>query len=178
YSIEELFSKEELEHRDAMRAWVTERFLPTAREHYAAGTFPMELAPEMAQRHAFGATIEGYGCAGLSSVAYGLIMQELERGDSGLRTFASVQGALTMNAIAMFGSEEQKQCWLGPMARGEKIGCFGLTEPDFGSDPGSMACTARKTADGYLLHGTKMWIGNATICDVAVVWAKLIGEEP
>src|SRR5437879_862415 len=135
YSIEELFSKEELEHRDAMRAWVTERFLPTAREHYAAGTFPMELAPEMAQRHAFGATIKGYGCAGLSSIAYGLIMQELERGDSGLRTFASVQGALAMNAIAMFGSEEQKQRWLGPMARGERIGCFGLTEPDFGSNP-------------------------------------------
>src|SRR3989449_3331627 len=176
YSIEELLSPDERQHRDVMRAWVSERFLPVVSEHYAAGTFPMELVPEMAQRHAFGAAIKGYGCAGLNSIAYGLLMQELERGDSGLRTFASVQGALAMNAIAMFGSEEQKQSWLGPMARGEKVGCFGLTEPDFGSNPGGMACTARKTPDGYVLNGTKMWIGNATICDVAVVWAKVESE--
>src|SRR5436190_19492912 len=177
YSIEELLYPEERHHRDVMRAWVGERFLPKVREHYAAGTFPIELVPEMAQRHAFGATIKGYGCAGLSSIAYGLLMQELERGDSGLRTFASVQGALAMNAIAMFGSEEQKNRWLSTMARGEKIGCFGLTEPDFGCNPGGMACTARKTTDGYLLNGTKMLIGNAPFCDVAVVWAKVVGEE-
>ena len=177
YALEELLSAEDRKHRDVMRLWVTEKFMPTVREHYAAGTFPLELVPELAQRHAFGTTIKGYGCPGLSSIAYGLIMQELERGDSGLRTFAAVQGALTMNAIAMFGSEAQKQRWLGPMARGEKLGSFGLTEPDFGSNPATMACTARKTSDGYLLNGCKMWIGNATICDVAVVWAKLQDEE-
>src|ERR1044071_444065 len=104
-------------------------------------------------------------------------MQEPERGDSRLRTFASVQGALTMNAIAMFGSEEQKKRWLGPMSRGEKIGCFGLTEPDFGSNPGGMASTARKVSDAFVLDGSKMWIGNATICDVAVVWAKVLDEK-
>ena len=176
YGIEELLTAEERRHRDVMRAWVSERFLPRVREHYAAGTFPAELVPEMAQRHAFGATIRGHGCAGLSNVAYGLIMQELERGDSGLRTFASVQGALTMNAIAMFGSPEQKERWLGPMARGEKIGCFGLTEPEFGSNPAGMSSTARQTSDGFVLDGCKTWIGNAMICDVAVVWAKVEGE--
>src|SRR5437660_8339642 len=177
YSIEELLSADERQHRDVMRAWVSERFLPIVRQHYAAGTFPMELAPEMAQRHAFGATIKGYGCAGLSSIAYGLIMQELERGDSGLRTFAAVQGALAMNAIALFGSEEQKKRWLGPMARGERIGCFALTEPEAGSTPASMTSIARKTSDGYVLEGRKMWIGNATVCEVAVVWAKGEDEE-
>jgi len=177
YGIDDLLSKEERGHRDKIRVWVTERFLPAVRLHYAAGTFPMELVPEMAQRHAFGATIQGYGCAGLSSIAYGLIMQELERGDSGLRTFAAVQGALAMSAIAMFGSEEQKNRWLGPMARGEKLGCFGLTELEAGSNPSSMSSTARKTSDGYVLNGCKMWIGNATISDVAVVWAKVDGEE-
>src|SRR5262249_2069207 len=153
----------------------SERFFPIVREHYAAGTFPLELVPELAAHKAFGTTIKGYGCPGLSSLTYGLMMQELERGDSGLRTFAAVQGALAMNAIAMFGSEEQKTLWLGAMARGEKLGCFALTEPDFGSNPAGMACTARKTADGYVLNGCKMWIGNATICEVAVVWAKMEG---
>src|SRR5438876_1598886 len=177
YAIEELLTADERHHRDVMRAWVSERFLPVVRKHYAAGTFPMALVPEMAERHAFGATIQGYGCAGLSSVAYGLIMQELERGDSGLRTFASVQGALTMNAIAMFGSEEQKNRWLPAMARGEKLGCFGLTEPDHGSNPAGMITTARKTPAGYVLNGKKMWIGMGTVADVAIVWAKVDGEQ-
>jgi glutaryl-CoA dehydrogenase len=177
YNLEEFLSPEEVQLRDRTRAWVSERFLPTANQHFAAGKFPMEWVPEMAKLNAFGGTIKGYGCAGISSVAYGLIMQELERGDSGLRTFASVQGALAMNAIAIFGSEEQKKRWLGAMARGEKIGCFGLTEPDTGSNPAAMACSARKTSEGYTLNGTKMWIGNATFCDVAIVWAKVEGEE-
>jgi glutaryl-CoA dehydrogenase len=177
YGVEEFLSPEECHHRDRMRAWVSERFLPSAGEHYSAGKFPMEWIPELAKLNAFGATIKGYGCAGLSSIAYGLIMQELERGDSGLRTFASVQGALAMNAIAMFGSEEQKRTWLGPMARGEKIGCFGLTEPEAGSNPAQMTCTARKTAEGYIINGTKIWIGNATFCDLAIVWAKVEGQE-
>jgi glutaryl-CoA dehydrogenase len=176
YDIDELLPRDAIELRERVRACVSERFLPVVRQHYAAGTFPIELAPEMAKLHAFGATIQGYGCAGLSSTAYGLVMQELERGDSGLRTFASVQGALAMNAIAMFGSEEQKHRWLPDMARGQKLGCFGLTEPDFGSNPAGMVSTARKTRDGYMLNGSKMWIGNGTICDVAVVWAKFEGE--
>jgi glutaryl-CoA dehydrogenase len=176
YALEDLLSPRDLEIRNAVRAWVDRRFLPVIREHYARGTFPIELVPEIAQLHAFGATIHGYGCAGLSNLTYGLVMQELERGDSGLRTFASVQGALAMNAIAMFGSEEQKTRWLPGMARGEKIGCFALTEPDFGSNPAGMTSTARKTADGFVLNGTKMWIGNGTICDVAVIWARLDGE--
>src|SRR6476660_2567564 len=135
YALDELLSPADIAIRDAVREWVGRRFMPVIRVHYARGTFPMELVPEMAKLHAFGATIHGYGCAGLSSLAYGLIMQELERGDSGLRTFASVQGALAMNAIAMFGSEAQKTRWLPCMARGERIGCFALTEPDFGSNP-------------------------------------------
>jgi len=177
YQLDELLSEEQRRTRDSVREWVSLRFLPLVSRHYAAGTFPLELVPELARLNAFGATINGYGCAGLSSTTYGLIMQELERGDSGLRTFASVQGALAMNAIAMFGSEEQKERWLPAMARGEKLGCFGLTEPDFGSNPAGMVTTARRTRDGYLLNGAKMWIGNGTICDVAVVWAKVDGED-
>ena len=177
YAIEELLSPRDIELRDAVREWVDRRFLPIIREHYAHGTFPLDLVPELAQLHAFGATIKGYGCAGLSNLAYGLIMQELERGDSGLRTFASVQGALAMNAIAMFGSEAQKDRWLPDMAKGDKIGCFALTEPGFGSNPAGMLTTARKTSDGFVLNGSKMWIGNGTICDVAVVWAKLDGQS-
>jgi glutaryl-CoA dehydrogenase len=176
YGIEELLTDEERRHRERVRAWVTERFMPKASECYSVGSFPLEWVREMAQLNAFGGTISGYGCAGLSSIAYGLIMQELERGDSGLRTFASVQGALAMNAIAMFGAEEQKKRWLGPMARGEKIGCFGLTEPETGSNPAALNCAAKRTSDGYIMNGTKTWIGNATICDVAIVWAKLEDE--
>ncbi|HEX8679447.1 MAG TPA: acyl-CoA dehydrogenase family protein, partial [Chthoniobacterales bacterium] len=143
---------------------------------HRAGTLPLELAPELGQLGAFGATITGYGCPGLGNVAAGLIMQELERGDSGLRTFASVQGSLAMMAINLFGSEEQKTRWLPEMAQGRKLGAFALTEPEFGSNPAGMQCRARKTAHGYVLNGAKKWIGNATVADVVVVWAKL--EEP
>ena len=177
YEVDDLLSPQDKQARDRVRAWVSERFMPLVRDHYRAGTFPMELVPEMAELDCFGASIKGYGCAGLTNLQYGLIMQELERGDSGLRTFASVHGALAMNAIHMFGSEEQKDRWLPAMARGEKLGCFGLTEPEFGSNPAGMVTTARKTPGGYLLNGTKMWIGNGTLADVAVVFAKVDGLD-
>ena len=177
YNLEQLLTPDERRTRDSVRQWVTDRFLPVVTQHYRDGTFPMELVPEMAQLGVFGPSIKGYGCGGLGSVAAGLMMQELERGDSGLRTFASVQGSLAMMAINLFGSEEQKKRWLPAMARGEKLGCFALTEPDFGSNPGGLRCLARKTADGYRLTGSKKWIGNGTIADVAVVWAKVEGEQ-
>jgi glutaryl-CoA dehydrogenase len=176
YNLEELLTADERQLRDRVRSWVEQRFLPVVAQHYRDGTFPMELVPEMAALGAFGPSIKGYGCGGLGSVASGLIMQELERGDSGLRTFASVQGSLAMMAIDLFGSEEQKNQWLPAMARGEKLGCFALTEPDFGSNPGGLQTRARKTADGYSLTGAKKWIGNGTIADVAIVWAKVEGE--
>src|SRR6476660_1333082 len=176
YNLEELLTAEERRIRDDVRRWMEESFLPLVAQHYRDGTFPMELVPELAKLNAFGPSIKGYGCAGFGSVASGLIMQELERGDSGLRTFASVQGSLAMMAINLFGSEEQKNQWLPAMARGEKLGCFGLTEPDFGSNPGGLQCRAHKTADGYRLNGAKKWIGNGTIADVAIVWAKVEGE--
>lgn len=176
YNLEELLTSDERQLRDRVRNWVQERFLPVVTQHYRDGTFPTELVPELAQLGAFGPSIKGYGCGGLGSVASGLIMQELERGDSGLRTFASVQGSLAMMAINLFGSEEQKNRWLPAMAKGEKLGCFALTEPDFGSNPGGLACCAKKTADGYRLTGAKKWIGNGTIADVAIVWAKVEGE--
>ncbi len=176
YDLDSLLTPDERQLRDRVRRWVDERFLPVVAEHYRAGTFPMELVPELAQLGVFGPTIKGHGCPGLGNVAGGLIMQELERGDSGLRTFASVQGSLAMMAIDLFGSEEQKSRWLPEMARGTKLGCFGLTEPDFGSNPGGMVTRARKTTDGYRLSGAKKWIGNATIADVAIVWAKVDGE--
>jgi glutaryl-CoA dehydrogenase len=177
YNLEETLTADERRTRDNVRSWVQERFLPVVTEHYRAGTFPMELVPEMAQLGVFGPSIKGYGCGGLGSVAAGLMMQELERGDSGLRTFASVQGSLAMMAINLFGSEEQKNSWLPEMAQGKKLGCFALTEPDFGSNPGGLRCCARKTADGYRLNGAKKWIGNGTIADVAIVWAKIEGED-
>jgi len=176
YNLDELLTADERGRRDAVRRWVQERFLPVVTQHYRDGTFPMELVPELARLNVFGPTIKGYGCAGLGSVAAGLMMQELERGDSGLRTFASVQGSLAMTAINLFGSEEQKKHWLPAMAEGTKLGCFALTEPDFGSNPGDLRFRARKTPDGYRLSGVKMWIGNGTIADVAVVWAKVEGE--
>src|SRR6476469_661268 len=176
YNLEELLTADERRIRDAVRHWVEERFLPAVAQHYRDGTFPMELVPELAELGVFGPSIKGYGCAGLGSVAAGLMMQELERGDSGLRTFASVQGSLAMMAINLFGSEEQKNEWLPAMAKGDKLGCFGLTEPDFGSNPGGLQTRARKTADGYRLTGAKKWIGNGTIADVAIVWAKVDGE--
>jgi glutaryl-CoA dehydrogenase len=176
YNLDELLTADERRVRDGVRRWVEERFLPVVAQHYRDGTFPMELVPELAQLGVFGPSIKGYGCGGLGGVAAGLMMQELERGDSGLRTFASVQGSLAMTAINLFGSEEQKNRWLPAMAEGAKLGCFALTEPDFGSNPGGLRCRARKTADGYRLSGTKQWIGNGTIADVAVVWAKVEGE--
>jgi glutaryl-CoA dehydrogenase len=176
YRLDELLTAEQRGLRDRVRTWVQTRFLPRVVQHYRDGTFPMELVPELAALGAFGPSLQGYGCAGLDAVSAGLIMQELERGDSGLRTFASVQGSLAMTAIHLFGDDEQKRRWLPRMAKGEKLGCFGLTEPEHGSNPAGLTTRARKSADGYVLDGVKMWIGNGTIADVAVVWAKLDGE--
>lgn len=173
YNIESLFSEEERMVRDTVRDWVEERVLPIIQEAYLNRRFPLELVPEMAEMGMLGANLpEEYGCAGLNNVAYGLIMQELERGDSGIRSFASVQGALVMYPIYRWGSEEQKREWLPRLARGEKIGCFGLTEPDYGSNPAGMITTARKTEGGWVLNGAKMWITNGSLADVAVVWAQ------
>ena len=171
--LSDLYSEEETMIRDTVRGWVGERFMPLVMEHWEAGTFPIELTPELAELGVFGCNLpEEYGCAGLNSTAYGLICQELERGDSGLRSFVSVQGALVMYPIFAFGSEEQKRHWLPLLAAGKAIGCFGLTEPDFGSNPGGMISTARRDGDDWVLNGRKMWITNGTIADVAVVWAK------
>ncbi len=176
YHIDELLSEEEKLIRQTIRDFVDDKVIPIIEKHYREGTFPMHLIPEMAELGVFGATLpEKYGCANLNNVAYGLIMQELERGDSGIRSFASVQSALVMYPIYTFGSEEQKEYWLPKLARGEKIGCFGLTEPDFGSNPGGMLTKAEKVDGGFVLNGTKMWITNGTISDVAVVWAKWNG---
>ncbi len=167
------FSEDELMVRDACRTWVSERFLPVIMEHFEAGTFPSELTPELAELGVFGPTIpEEYGGAGMSSVAYGLICQELERGDSGLRSFVSVQGSLVMYPIHAFGSEEQKREWLPQLAAGKAIGCFGLTEPDAGSNPGGMLTNAKRDGDDWILNGRKMWITNGTVSDVAIVWAQ------
>ena len=158
--------------RDTVRGWVEDKFKPLVEEHNREGRFPMQLVPEMGELGLFGPSLTGYGLPGLDNVSYGLIMQELERGDSGLRSFASVQSGLVMYPIWAFGSDEQKEKWLPGMGRGEKIGCFGLTEPDFGSNPGGMRTTARKSGDGWVLDGAKQWITNGSISDVAVVWAK------
>ena len=173
YNVDSLLSEEERAVRDSVRAWVDEHLMPIIGECYVEGRFPKELIPSMAELGVFGANLpEEYGCAGLNNVAYGLIMQELERGDSGIRSFASVQGALVMYPIYAFGSEEQKKDWLPRLASGADIGCFGLTEPDYGSNPGGMITTARETADGWVLNGTKMWITNGSQASVAIVWAK------
>lgn len=172
YNIDHLLSEEERMVRDTVRKFVQERVLPIIGEHFEAGTFPRELIPAIADLGLLGMHLDGYGCAGLSSVCYGLACQELEAGDSGLRSFVSVQGSLAMFPIFAFGSEEQKQHWLPRMARGEVIGCFGLTEPDSGSDPGSMRTMARRDGNTYVLNGTKMWITNGGMADVAVVWAR------
>src|SRR5437867_9337676 len=173
FNIDGSLSEEERAVRDSVRRFVDERVLPIIGQCYVEGRFPREIIPELAELGVLGANLpEEYGCAGLNNVAYGLIMQELERGDSGVRSFASVQGALVMYPIFAFGSEEQKRKWLPLMAKGEKIGCFGLTEPDHGSDPGGMETRARRTDKGWLLNGTKRWITNGTIADVAIVWAK------
>lgn len=176
FRLDDLLTADDRAIRDRIRAWVRSRFAPEINRCWNAGTFPLELTPEIASLGVFGGNIQGYGCSGWSPLAYGLALAELERGDTGLRTFASVQGALAMNAIHMFGTEEQKQRWLPAMARGEKLGCFGLTEPNHGSNPGGMETRAIKTADGYELTGSKMWIGGGVIADVAIVWAKVEGE--
>ena len=172
YNVDHLFSEEERLVRDTVRKFVQERVLPIIGDHFEAGTFPRELIPEVAELGLLGMHLDGYGCAGLNAVCYGLACQELEAGDSGLRSFVSVQGSLAMFPIFSFGSEEQKQRWLPRMARGEVIGCFGLTEPDSGSDPASMRTNARRDGNVYVLNGTKMWITNGSIADIAVVWAK------
>jgi glutaryl-CoA dehydrogenase len=173
YNMDGLLSEEERAVRDTVRAWVDDHLLPVIGESYLEGKFPRHLVPGMAELGLFGANLpEQYGCAGLNNVAYGLIMQELERGDSGVRSFASVQGALVMYPIHAFGSDEQKQYWLPKMASGEVIGCFGLTEPDYGSNPGGMITVARETADGWVLNGAKMWITNGSTAQAAIIWAK------
>jgi glutaryl-CoA dehydrogenase len=174
FGIDGLFSEEEILVRSTVRGFVEDHVLPVIEEHYRRGTFPADLMSRMADLGLFGATLPTeYGCAGMNNVAYGLAMQELERGDSAVRSFASVQSALVMYPIFVYGSEDQKSFWLPRLAKGEKVGCFGLTEPDFGSNPGGMLTRATRHVDGYLLNGAKMWITNGTVADVAVVWAKL-----
>src|SRR3954466_3257999 len=172
-----LLSEDELLVRDNTRKWVEEKIIPIIEQCNREGRFPRELVPEMGELGFFGATIDGYGCAGMSNVEYGLVTQEMERGDSGLRSFVSVQSALCMYPIYAFGSDEQKNTWLPPMAKGEKLGCFGLTEPGFGSNPGGMTTVARKSGDEYILNGEKMWITSGNIADVAVIWAKVEDED-
>jgi len=170
--IDSLLSEEERLVRDTVRSWVDDRFMPLINEAHREGRFPIELVPEMGNLNLFGANISEYGLPGLNSVAYGLIMQELERGDSGLRSFVSVQSGLVMYPIYAFGSQEQKDRWIPALGSGAAIGCFGLTEPDFGSNPGAMRTTARRDGDGWVLNGAKQWITNGTLADVAVVWAR------
>src|SRR5438874_1853760 len=173
YDIDSVLSEEERAVRDTVRSFVDEKVLPIIGDCYIKGKFPKELIPDMAQLGLFGANLpEEYGCAGLNNVAYGLIMQELERGDSVVRSFASVQGALAMYPIYAFGSDEQKRRWLPKMASGEVIGCFGLTEPDYGSNPAGMITVAKETKDGWVLNGAKMWITNGSTAQLAIVWAK------
>src|SRR5271170_5497847 len=171
-----LLSDEEKLARKSVRQFVDEQVLPIIVQHDREGTFPMNLVPEMAKLGLFGANLKGYGCAEMSNVEYGLVTQELERGDSGLRSFVSVQSALVMYPIYTFGSEEQKQRWLPLLQQGKAIGCFGLTEPQFGSNPGGMRTRARKVGDEYILNGEKMWITSGSIANVAVIWAKVEDE--
>src|SRR6202171_2675394 len=170
--IDSLFNEQELLVRQTARQFVEERMIPVIRDCFRDARFPAELIPELGRRGFLGANLEGYGCAGMSNVEYGLIMQELERGDSGLRSFVSVQGALVMYPILKYGSEEQKQKWLPKLQSGEAVGCFGLTEPGFGSNPAGMKTTARRQGDCWVLNGEKTWITNGTPAQVAVVWAR------
>ena len=176
YNIEQHLTEEEIMVRDLVREWVDEKVLPIIEDYYTKGTIPMELISEIGAMGLFGCNLKGYECAGMSNVAYGLICQELDRGDSAIRSCVSVQGSLSMYPIHAFGSEEQKQKYLPGMAKGELIGCFGLTEPDHGSDPSSMETKAVEDGDSYVLNGAKMWITNGTVADLAIVWAKLDGK--
>ena len=176
YNLDQHLTEEELMVRDLVRDWVDEEVLPIIEEYYTKGTFPLELIPKIGEMGLFGCNLAGYECAGLSNVAYGVVCQELERGDSAIRSCVSVQGSLSMYPIHAFGTEEQKNKYLPGMARGELIGCFGLTEPDHGSDPAGMETKAVEDGDSYILNGAKMWITNGTIADLAIVWAKLDGK--
>lgn len=176
YHLDELFSDEERMVRDTVREWVDHELMPVIEQHNREAKFPRQLVAPLAEMGLLGASIHGYGCAGLSATAYGLALQELERGDSGIRSFVSVQGSLCMYPIHAYATEEQKQKYLPKMAKGELIGCFGLTEADFGSNPGGMITRAVADGDSYVLNGSKFWITNGCISDVAIVWAKLDGE--
>jgi len=171
-SLESTLTSEQKMVADMVRRFVDQTFRPFLRDAYEKGSFPHEIIPQLGELGLLGAQLKGYGCSGLDSMSYGLIMKELERGDSGLRSFASVQGALVMYPIHAFGSEEQKQRWLPQLQQGRAIGCFGLTEPDFGSNPSGMLTNAKKDGSDWILNGSKTWITNASIADVAVVWAK------
>src|SRR6202167_3427802 len=171
------FNEDELLVRRAARDFVEDNLIPIVEECFRTERFPRELVPVMGELGFFGANLDGYGCAGMSNVEYGLVMQELERGDSGFRSFVSVQSALCMYPIYTFGSDEQKNTWLPAMQRGEKLGCFGLTEPGFGSNPGGMRTRAKKVGKEYVLNGEKMWITSGSIADVAVIWAKVENEN-
>ncbi|KAB2891096.1 MAG: acyl-CoA dehydrogenase [Kofleriaceae bacterium] len=175
YGIDGLYTEEERAVRDSVRDFVSDRVMPTIGKHFTAGTFPHELVPVFGELGLLGPSLTGYGCPGVSPVAYGLICQELERGDSGIRSFCSVQSSLVMFPIWSYGSDAQKEKYLPAMAKGQLVGCFGLTEPDFGSNPSGMLTTARKTAGGYVLNGTKRWITSGSTAQVALVWAKLDG---
>src|SRR3989440_5321977 len=175
-NIDSLFSEDELMVRQTVRDFVDEEVIPIIEHANREEKFPTQLIPKMAEMGLFGATISEYGLPGLNNVAYGLIMQELERGDSGLRSFASVQSGLVMYPINAYGSQEQRDYWIPKLASGEKIGCFGLTEPDFGSNPGGMRTYARRDGDTWILNGAKAWITNGSVADVAVVWAKVDGS--
>ena len=175
YNINALLTEEERAVQSLVRDWVEDKCIPIIEKHCKEGTFPMHLIPEIGEMGLLGMNLHGYGCAGMSNVAYGIACQELERGDSGLRSFVSVQGSLCMFPIWKFGSEEQKQKYLPEMASGRLIGCFGLTEPDFGSNPSGMITKAVDDGDSYVLNGAKMWITNGTLAGVAIVWAKLDG---
>lgn len=172
FELDSDLSNEEALIRDTVRSFVDDKFLPIVADHYEAGTFPMELIPQVAEMGLLGMHLEGYGCAGTSALAYGVASRELERGDTGLRSLVSVQGSLAMFPIWKYGSEDQKQEWLPRMAAGEVIGCFGLTESDHGSDPGSMKTFAKRDGDDWIINGSKLWITNGTIAQVAIVWAQ------
>jgi glutaryl-CoA dehydrogenase len=174
--LDELLSEEELLARESVRSFVSKEFLPLIQRHVRQdGSFPMELVPRIAELGLFGANLEGYGCAGMSNIAYGLVMQELERGDSGLRSFASVQGGLVMYPIHSYGSEAQKARWLPELVSGRAIGCFGLTEPDFGSHVSGMRTRAVERDSGWVINGTKRWITNGSLAQLALIWARTDG---